>query len=111
MNPVEKCFCDICGSEVKEMPGVPSGFGRTINVAILGESLEVKGHSACLENVNNLVVIPNRARLLEITEGIKIFLKFLDDSQSKVKANPDPPRVSPGKSESGVQRLWNRGRP
>ena len=36
----------------------------SINVAIVGAEIEMRGHRECLENVNRLVVLPNKARLM-----------------------------------------------
>ena len=51
----------ICGRKIEEnYPG-----GRYFcNAAVLGEYLEISGHKTCVDNVDNIVVIPNRIRLM-----------------------------------------------
>jgi len=56
--------CNICGKEVKEEPLIYS-----CNGAVLGDYIRVKGHKICVDNVDNLVVIPNRIRLHILTRG------------------------------------------
>ena len=56
-------ICDICGNEV-----VPTEEYRwrdywEVNVAVIGAGLYIKGHKSCLEHVEKLVVLPNRARV------------------------------------------------
>ena len=48
--------CMICNEEVKEKEYFCNG-------AVLGEYIELKGHKVCVDNVDSLVVIPNRLRL------------------------------------------------
>tara|TARA_Y100000034_G_C6871537_1_gene397978 strand:- start:927 stop:1094 length:168 start_codon:yes stop_codon:yes gene_type:complete len=48
--------CDICGKEQKD--------DWTCNAAVIGTYLEIKGHQQCVEAVNQLVVIPNRMKVM-----------------------------------------------
>ncbi len=57
----EKCM--ICGKEVEK--DKHSARGYSCNGAVLGEYIELKGHPMCVNNVDRLVVIPNRIRLIE----------------------------------------------
>ncbi len=65
--------CDICGKKVKERQGFPEPmtFEWTINSGIVGPVIPLKGHKVCLENVNDLVVRPNRRMLGEILNMVK----------------------------------------
>lgn len=48
--------CVICGRECS---------GKySCNGAVLGDYIELKGHKTCIDNVDNLVVIPNRIRFM-----------------------------------------------
>jgi hypothetical protein len=68
---MKKIICDICGKEVnleaekKEYPHMWDG-PWSINAAIVGDVNELKGHRACLQNVDNRVVIPERIKLTMI---------------------------------------------
>lgn len=56
--------CDICGLEVKPDESYFAGTKRWfINASIVGEPITLEGHKHCMEQVNNLVVIPNRIKL------------------------------------------------
>jgi len=54
--------CDICGKAQED--------DWYCNAAVVGEYIEIKGHKRCIESVNNLVVIPNRLRVLKLSSGI-----------------------------------------
>jgi hypothetical protein len=70
-NRKEKVICNICGKEVETNGWVETLEGKRIkcpldyfaNGAVLGAYIEMKGHRTCVDNVNNMVVIPNRFRL------------------------------------------------
>ncbi len=57
--------CQICKKEVK--PTTEYVGDWSINAAIVsGDFIELKGHKVCCESVNDLVVIPNRMKLLSV---------------------------------------------
>jgi hypothetical protein len=64
-------LCMICGKEIKEKQGTFPLREWTINGAILGELIDLRGHKICLENIEKLVIVPNRFRLLEIEKLLK----------------------------------------
>ena len=64
-------FCMICGQEVEEAQVATPRWEWTINGAVIGKRIDLSGHKICLENLNNLVVIPNRLRLMEILKRMK----------------------------------------
>jgi hypothetical protein len=64
-------FCMICGQEVGEAQGATSRWEWTINGTLIGKRIDLSGHKICLENLNNLVVIPNRLRLMGIIKKMK----------------------------------------
>ena len=59
-------ICDICGNEVIPTKEYTWKDYWEVNVAIVGADFYLKGHRLCLENVEELVVFPNRARLAEL---------------------------------------------
>jgi hypothetical protein len=60
--------CMICGKEVKQVQGSPNWQKEwTINAAVVGKGVILKGHRECLENVDNLVVIPARIGIAIMT--------------------------------------------
>ncbi len=56
--------CWICGKPVKRVDLWPCGDSDRINGAVVGDYIELRGHRACLDNVDRLVVVPNRLRLI-----------------------------------------------
>lgn len=60
--------CAICNGEIKSNKLYAGDF-ECINGAVLGDTIEVKGHKTCCQAVDNLVVLPNRLRLAGITEA------------------------------------------
>jgi len=60
---VKKCM--ICSFPVDE---TQDRFD-TINGAVVGEYIEIHGHRLCMDNVDRLVVTPNRFRLHFIEDG------------------------------------------
>jgi hypothetical protein len=67
--------CMVCGGKVENWGDYdefkPENWDQ-INAAVLGNYIPLQGHRACLANVDNLVVDPNRTRHLK-------FRKRLDD--------------------------------
>lgn len=62
--------CNVCGKEVKKPEEMFQGkIPWVVNGAVLGEYITVEGHKTCCENVNQLVVIPNRLRLMAVTKA------------------------------------------
>lgn len=60
--------CNICGKAVTKAAEKFNGELWVVNGAVLGEYITVEGHKTCCENVNQLVVIPNRLRLMNVTK-------------------------------------------
>lgn len=56
--------CLICGKTVEEVDLLPNGMPDMINGAVVGEYIEVYGHSTCVHNVDKIVVMPNRGRVI-----------------------------------------------
>jgi hypothetical protein len=63
--------CDICNKEIVAKQGTWNRQYWQINAAVSGDYMELKGHKICCENVNQLVVIPNRFRLMRNKKIIK----------------------------------------
>lgn len=76
-------YCMICGLEVREAQDVSTSWEWAINGAVVGEGIDLRGHKICLENLNNLVVIPNRERLMEKIKKMK--KEIAQPSQPKEK--------------------------
>jgi hypothetical protein len=70
--------CKICGRDI-ESDVLYKGDYDQINVSTIwpGEVLDMDGHRTCLNNINELIIKPNRDRFVEImnhlskTYGIK----------------------------------------
>jgi hypothetical protein len=56
--------CKICGQEIKSDVLYEGDYDQ-INISAIwpGDSLDLDGHKICLENINRLVVIPNRDKV------------------------------------------------
>jgi hypothetical protein len=92
-------YCMICGLEVREVQDVSATWEWDINGAVIGERIDLKGHKICLENLNNLVVIPNRLRLMEEIKKMKEevgqplqakekdIMEFLETLENKLQAD------------------------
>ncbi len=58
-------ICNICKKKVHREEFQTWGGWYSVNAAIVGTYLGIKGHQTCLESVDRQVVIPNRLRLRE----------------------------------------------
>ena len=61
---MNKKLCKICGQEI--ISGILyEGDYDQINISVIwpGNNLDLDGHKTCLENINKLVVIPNREKV------------------------------------------------
>ena len=56
--------CSICGKQVQNEDLWSNGMPDCINGAVVGHYIEIYGHRTCVQNVDNLVVTPNRIRIL-----------------------------------------------
>ena len=54
--------CSICGKPVEKRDLFPDGMPDSINGAVIGKYFLVMGHPTCVQNVDKIVVIPNRMR-------------------------------------------------
>jgi hypothetical protein len=61
---MEKKICKICNKEI-ESDVLYKGDYDQINISVLwpGDNLDLDGHKICLENINKLIVIPNRIKV------------------------------------------------
>lgn len=59
----KKVVCNICGREVTRKQDLEWG---SANGAVVGKFIEMRGHKACVDNVDDLVVTPNRLRVMEL---------------------------------------------
>jgi hypothetical protein len=92
-------YCMICGLEVQEAQGASTNWEWAVNGAVIGERIDLRGHKICLENLNNLVMIPNRLRLMEkirqmkeeigqpIQAKEKNIMDFLGSLENKLKSD------------------------
>jgi hypothetical protein len=64
MNKKSKIFCDICRKEVKNRQGSFHRKEWFINAAVVGSCIPLEGHRVCLQNVDKLIVIPNRIQFI-----------------------------------------------
>ena len=55
--------CSICGKPVEQRDLFPNGMPDSINGAVVGDYINIYGHPTCVQNVNKIVVIPNRLRV------------------------------------------------
>jgi len=74
--------CDICGKKVdaeQEEKDFPYWWKLmkywTINAGIVGEANILKGHRACLQNVDSKIVIPERITFVCLMREIKKQMK------------------------------------
>jgi len=51
--------CMICEKLIptREMP-------HFTNAAIIGEDIKIKGHATCIKNIERLIMVPNRQRMI-----------------------------------------------
>ena len=75
--------CEICGKKIdleQEKKDYPYWLKLmkywTINASIVGEPNHLRGHRACLQNVDNKIVIPERI----------VFMCLMRDVQKKMRA-------------------------
>lgn len=91
-------YCMICGLEVQEAQGASTSWEWAGNGAVIGERIDLRGDKICLENLNNLVVIPNRLRLMEEIKKMKEIgqtsqpkgkdiMDFLESLESKLQSD------------------------
>ena len=61
---MDKKLCKICGQDIKSDVLYEGDYDQ-INISVIwpGDNLDLDGHKTCLENINKLVVIPNRAKV------------------------------------------------
>ncbi len=59
---MSKKVCMICGKEIRA-----KGVEYSCNVAVVGPMIHIRGHPVCIDNVENLAVIPNRFRVEALT--------------------------------------------
>jgi hypothetical protein len=57
------------------------------NGAVLGEYMELKGHKTCINNVDNIVVIPNRIRMVIVANEIDRLQKGEQDGKVRRRHN------------------------
>ena len=64
-----KKICKICGQEIKSVVLYEEDYDQ-INISAIwpGDYLGLDGHKICLENINKLVVIPNRLRVEQLMQ-------------------------------------------
>jgi hypothetical protein len=55
---MKKEICQICGRKLR-----PTTREHACNITIIGTNITNRGHPVCVDNVDNLVVIPNRCRV------------------------------------------------
>jgi len=55
---MKKEICQICGGKLR-----PTTQEYACNIAVIGTNITIRGHPVCVDNVDNLVVIPNRCRV------------------------------------------------
>jgi hypothetical protein len=56
--------CSICERPVSKSHLFKNGMPDMINGAVGGDYIEVYGHPTCVQNVDKLVVLPNRMRII-----------------------------------------------
>lgn len=64
----EKMKCCICGKEIISKELYKGDF-EAINGAVVGDYIEIKGHKTCCQAVDELIVIPNRLRIMNLKEA------------------------------------------
>lgn len=61
--------CQICEKEITEKQWKGGYF---INACVVGNVINLRGHEKCLRNVDDLVVIPNRFRIISGLKDVDI---------------------------------------
>ena len=66
--------CKICGQKIQSSTLYKGDYDQ-INISVIwpGDNLNLDGHKICLENVNKMVVIPNRSKVQPLMK------KYLED--------------------------------
>jgi hypothetical protein len=77
--------CPICGQPVEKSGLWINEMPDMINGAVLGECIEIYGHRVCVQNADNLIVMPNRARLIEFSEKIKQEVADMEEAKALLK--------------------------
>lgn len=96
----KEMFCSICGKKVEQSDLMDNGEPDMINGAVTGEYIEVRGHRACVRNVDQIVVLENRVRIISFIDLLKKKLeeeklmndeldKFLESAKMIYMINPD----------------------
>lgn len=60
----ERKNCLICEKPVEEADLFKNGMPDSINGAVVGDYIGIYGHRTCVQNVDRIVVIPNRVRMM-----------------------------------------------
>lgn len=65
--------CKICGNEINSDVLYQGDYDR-INISVIwpGDNVDLDGHKVCLENVNKLVVVPNRSKVLSLRGDLNV---------------------------------------
>jgi hypothetical protein len=61
--------CLICGKPVEQAELMSDGMPDSINGAVIGDYIDVYGHRTCIQNVDRVVVVPNRMRVRQQDGG------------------------------------------
>jgi len=56
--------CLICEKPVQQADLGSNGMPDTINGPVVGDYIGIYGHKTCVQNVDKLVVLPNRMRMI-----------------------------------------------
>jgi len=76
---MDKPICLICEKEVEQEDIMPNGGAYSINGAVLGRYTKIYGHRTCIDNVNRLVVLESRSRLVSLLEEIRKQFRLVED--------------------------------
>lgn len=67
--------CDVCGREEKNP--------ETLNGAVVGDDIDIRGHRECLDRVQERIIRPNRLRVV----GVAVELKEIQEAMEKILSN------------------------
>ena len=59
--------CLICEKPVQQVDLWSNGMPDSINGAVVGDYIEIYGHKTCVQNVDKLVVLPNRFKVMSMS--------------------------------------------